>query len=90
VALDTSELKKALKKKGFRKTARKDEDEYEFPETTVRTHCSNGPKEDIGPVLEKLIATQMHISKEELRDFIRCPMKQDAYEAILREKKYLS
>lgn len=90
MAIDTADLKRAWTKKGFQKTARADEHEVCFPNTLVKTHCSNGPREDLGPKLQKMIAVQMHLTKQELLDYVQCRYSLDQYRKHLTSLGYIS
>lgn len=87
--INTRDLKRAWKKKGFLETDREDEYEVCYPNTMVKTHCSNGPTEDLRDTLTGKIAHQMHLTKNQLHNFVQCPLSQAQYEQILKDAGYL-
>ena len=88
--MDSTDVTDALKKKGFRETSRRDEEEYQYPNTLVRTHVSMGGKHSLSPWLLKAMATQMHLSKKQFEEFVACSFTGDHYRKLLISENWLS
>jgi len=54
--------------------------------TTVHTMTSHGSHKQICDKLLGKMARQCHLSRTEFNNLIDCPLSQDRYEEILREK----
>lgn len=88
-SIKKDDLTGALERKGFR---RENRDHIFFffyvgnRKTSIRTMVSHNDKE-IDEYLQANIAKQMGITKPELKKFVECSLKQEAYYQILIERK---
>jgi hypothetical protein len=88
---DKAKIESALQNKGFKPN--KTHHNYfvyhtlSGKKTLVKTKTSHTPKMKIigDPLLGKM-ARQVHLSKPDFLDLIDCPMDQQRYEGVLREK----
>ncbi|MBS1912742.1 MAG: hypothetical protein JST22_12210 [Bacteroidetes bacterium] len=58
--------------------------------TTVRTYISHGSKGGINDYLAGQMAKQCKLTKPEFMDLVNCPLTQDGYETILRERQAIA
>jgi hypothetical protein len=57
--------------------------------TKIRTHTSHGSRGGINDYLAGRMAKQCRLDKPQFLDLVNCPLKQDEYEKILRERKII-
>lgn len=85
------EIDRALLAKGFRKTER-DHHRYflyvDGRKTRVHTKLSHGVRE-YGDSLLGPMGRQLHLTRSELDELIRCPLDRKAYVALLVEREVL-
>ena len=95
VVFSAHDFEAALKRKGFRHERNTTDRLFylwvDDKRTSVWTKVSQGRSEDIGDgMLLTRIKQQMHLSKTELHDFVRCPLSYDAYLQRLRERQVIA
>jgi len=92
--IDSKKTLKNLKKKGFFQAKSKSVDHnwiefwYDGKLTRVKTKISHGEKA-LKEYLISCMYNQRYLSKNKFRDLALCPMSQDKYESILRNKGYI-
>jgi len=82
------EIKRGLQRKGFREDNRDHKFYFLYlgdKRTSVRTKISHGETE-IDDGLIKLMAKQIHLTKDQFIDLVNCPLSYDEYIKILQEK----
>lgn len=85
------DIDRALRKKGFQ---RRETDHHRYflyvdgRKTRVHTKLSHGTQE-YGDTLLGPISRQLHLTRVELNDLIRCPLDAESYVALLRERGIL-
>jgi len=92
MGLKARDIESALKSKGFQ---RSDNDHSFFVyysqtgrKSPVRTKISHGSRnKDVTGWLLSEMQKQCHLSRDEFRDFVACPLSREKYEAILVEKE---
>jgi hypothetical protein len=91
---DKRKIESALLAKGFRN----DETHHHYfiywttdgRQTTIKTRTSHTPKmKSIGEPLLGQMAKQCELKKSDFIDLVDCPLSQEQYEAILRQRKLL-
>jgi predicted RNA binding protein YcfA (HicA-like mRNA interferase family) len=92
--LDKNKAYKNLKKKGFTDAIHKSGDHlylelWHNNERILYTKISHGSKKDLDLFLIKQMAKQCELSKEEFANLVNCPLSQEAYITILKEKGIL-
>ncbi len=92
--LDAKNTLKNLKKKGFLEAINKSEDhkwlEFWIEDRLIaQTKISHGAS-DLGDFLIKAMSRQCYLSKEQFMDLAKCPLSQDEYLKILKEKGFFS
>lgn len=90
MTLESTDLEKALKKKGFEYEAG-DHKYYRLyvdgRATSVKTKVSHGPKHTLSSGLVNTIKKQMGLSSpNELKDFVECPLERNAYVERLKQR----
>jgi hypothetical protein len=88
-----SKVESALKSKGFKQT---EGDHHWFvyvtiegKKTAIKTKTSHTQKmKDISDSLLSLMAKQCHLSKDQFLNLVDCPLDQEEYEKILRNKGF--
>jgi len=94
VPRDKSKLEKSLLKKGFQRI----EGDHHFfiyytlsgQKSLIKTKTSHTPKmKEIGDSLLTQMAKQCKLSKQEFLNLVDCPLNQQAYEELLKEKEEL-
>ena len=83
--LESRDVIKAWKAKGFELTPRQDHIEYQLKGSKVASHVSHGANHDISMGIEKKMAKQMHLSLGQFREFVSCTMSEQAYRRVLVE-----
>lgn len=92
--IDAKKTLKNLQKKGFVPAKSKSVDHHwiEFWHngqlTRVKTKISHGEKE-LNDYLIGCMSNQTYLTKSEFRDLALCPMSQDVYVSILRNKGFV-
>lgn len=86
-------IAKALTRKGFESVEGKSHRVFRLLvgglETGVGTVLSRGSQSaTLGAPLVGKIATQLHITGEQFKDLVDCPLSHEGYVAILREKGF--
>lgn len=93
--LDTKEVRSGLKRKGFRE-AQGPHPIYNYLingciETTVKSPVGGQSRrkyKTLGSPLLSRIAKSLHFDNiQQLKEFVECPMLQEEYEALLRDKR---
>lgn len=92
--LEKKKVYKNLKKKGFVDATTKSDDhlylEFSFEgKKYFKTKLSHGSKKDLDSFLIKQMSTQCKLSKEDFADLVNCPLSQEDYIKILKEKGIL-
>lgn len=85
-ARKTSELLRALERKGFRLEDRDHVYCYLYVDgkrSPIRTKVSHGHK-DYGPRLQSEMAWQLHLSNRDFEALINCPLSYEHYVEMLR------
>lgn len=85
------DIDRALQAKGFRKKKRDHHRYYLYVDgrkTRVHTKLSHGTRE-YGPSLLSAMSRQLHVTRSELDELIRCPLGYDDYVALLVEREVL-
>lgn len=86
--LETKQIDKALKKKGF-VIEERDHHFYFYKndgkKTSINTKTSHSASE-IGNSLIKIMAKQLHLEKSEFERLIKCTLSGEEYKEILKEK----
>lgn len=91
MGIESSDLEKALAKKGFSlEPGKKDHRWYRFYHrgmaTSIRTKISHGPKHTLGPRLVSATWKQMRLrNKNDLSSFVECTLSETKYIQILEE-----
>lgn len=57
-------------------------------QTDVKTKVSRGSQKDVDDGLISMMRKQCKLEKSEFLQLIECPLKQEMYEALLRNKGY--
>ena len=88
VARSTRQIRKALLKKGFVEQ-QSHHLQFHFVQngrvTEIYTFLSHGSK-DYGDILLAKMSHQLHLSKQELLQFIDCQLSGEGYIALMRER----
>ncbi len=88
--LDGDKTYKALKKKGFIDATNKSKDHkwlefwYEGKLTTIKTKFSHNDQE-LNNYLIKQISTQIHLNKEQFKEYVSCSISEEQYIEIVKE-----
>jgi len=84
------EIDRSLQRKGFIKIEKNHHTYYIYvkdgKETPVRTYLSHGANELSKIILKRIAKELMFDDYETFSDLIECPLKREAYEAILKSK----
>ncbi len=91
--LDAKKTYKNLKSKGFIDSPNKSDDHkylefYQDNRLILHTKISHGEK-DLGDFLIKQMSHQCKLSKTEFMDLANCPLSEEKYIQILRDKSIL-
>jgi hypothetical protein len=94
MVLDKSKTYKNLKKKGFLDSAEHSTDHkyleyYVNGKLVLYTKISHGSDKDLNDYLVKQMSSQCKLTKTQFADLVNCPMSQDEYLDILKEKNFL-
>jgi hypothetical protein len=91
MVLDKNKTYKNLKKKGFLDSTGHSSDHkymeyYVGGKLVLYTKISHGSDKDLDEYLIKQMSNQCKLTKKQFADLVNCPMSQDEYLAILKEK----
>src|SRR5688500_8710589 len=82
MTLAVSDIKKALKKKGFVPGPKKrDHVWFEYPDSLISTKVSHGSGETLGDPLIVKMAAQIKLRPQEFVDLVKCPLSKEDYKA---------
>lgn len=87
MTLKSGRVRSALRKKGFAEPSSHHRMlvlVVDGGETRISTKMSHGGSEDIGPAIMSQMAKQCHLSNEQFRQLVACPLSADGYVALLR------
>ncbi|MGA2876390.1 MAG: type II toxin-antitoxin system HicA family toxin [Nitrososphaerales archaeon] len=91
--LKSNEVIKGLTKKGFRK-AEGDHAHLVLHSgdkmTSIRTKVSHGSKGEINDSLISKMSAQIKLEKTEFVDLVKCPLSQEQYFVLLKDRGYPS
>lgn len=91
-SFNDKEVRKSLKKKGFKEESDKDHVYYWYYNddkvTKIKTKVSHNAQ-DISDPLISLMARQLHLSNTEFKNLIQCTLSKEQYREVLFSKAIL-
>lgn len=89
--LKTTQIDRALRKKGF-ETLNKDHHFYYYMDNGKKTNIftkTSHSSDEIGEGLIKMMATQVHLEKNEFKELVQCTLSGEQYRDILISKGFI-
>lgn len=91
-AIKSTQVEKALLKKGFKREPGDHRFYFLYDDsgkrTSVRTKVSHNQQE-INDYLANCMKKQLHLSKDEFNDLVKCPLKYEQYLRLLKDRRVL-
>jgi predicted RNA binding protein YcfA (HicA-like mRNA interferase family) len=90
--MKTNNLKKALKKKGFKEDNSRHLKYtlyYEGKKTSIITVISHSHKEISAPLVKRIMAQLKFDNREQFNKYVECSMSEEQYVQMLKDKKVI-